>query len=751
MSDIGKPRRLLDGKKKVLGLAGFGTDQHVPGTLHGRLVQSPYPHAKIGEIDPQPALDLPGVVAVVTARDLPELQPTSRGRLLLARDRAIFLGHPVALVLGETEAAAQDGSEAVVVDFKPLPAVTDMDAALADDAPPVWPDGMPGDSQEAAAHGGDIAGEESAAAKPKNLAGETPFEKGNVEAAFGAAAAVVDRLFETAGVHQMYLEPHAALVEPNRATGGATVYTSTQAAFFVRQEIASVLGVAESDVKVVPTTIGGGFGGKFLLYEPLLALAARKYQRPIKLVLTRLEELAAGTPAPATRVRVKLAASEDGTLTALEADFTMDAGCFPSSMTGLAVMLLGSLYKIDNLKIRAREVLTHKASIGAYRAPCAPQAAFAVECALDELAGKLGLDPLSMRQKNACRPGDDMALRGKWPSMGMIEVLEAIEKHPIWQGREEARAAGRGVGIAIGGWPGGTEPAASSCSIERDGTLHVRVGSVDLTGTDTSLAILAAEAFGIDADKVRVISGDTDSVPYAGASGGSKTIYTVGPAVMQAAAEARQQTLDLAAEMFEADAADLEIVDGQVQVKGSPDKAIPLAKIAARTMRFGGRYAPVFGHGRHANNISSPGFCAQVAEVEVDPDSGQVKVHKLGIIQDVGRAINPAAVEGQLQGGATQGLGWALYEGLVLDDAGQLLTATLMDYAIPNFTHVPDELDTELVEVPTPLGPMGARGVGEPPVIPTAAAVANAIADATSARLTRLPMTPPRVLEALNA
>ena len=752
MSEIGKRRRLVDGKEKVLGRARFGTDQLLHGTLHARLVQSPYPHASVGNIDSTTALLLPGVVAVLTAADLPDLEPASRGRLLLARDRAIFAGHPVALVLAETEAAAQDGSEAVSVDFTPLESVTDMDAALKPGAPAVWPDGLPGASKEAGAHG--ASGESSAeddTQKPANLCGETVFERGDIDSALASSKTTVDLSFRTAGVHQSYLEPHAVLVDPDPATGGATVYTSTQASFMVRQEVARVLEVPESDVNVFPAVVGGGFGGKFLLYDPLVALAARRYGRPVKLVLTRLEELTGGTPAPATKIRVRAGATAEGHLTALEADFMMDGGCFPSSMTGLAAMLLGSLYKTETLRICAREVVTFKASVGAYRAPCAPQAAFAVESALDELARRLGIDPLELRLRNASQPGDPMVHRAPWPHMGMTQVLEALAEHPIWKGREDARAKGHGVGLAIGGWPGGTEPAASSCAVERDGTLHVHIGSVDLTGTNTSLAVLAAETFGIDPDRVRMISGSTDTVPYAGASGGSKTIYTVGPAVIEAAREARKQTLDLAAEMFEADVADLEMVDGNVQVKGAPDKSIPIGKIASRTMRFGGRHAPVWGHGRHANNVSSPGFCAQVAEVSVDRETGKVIVHRLGAIQDVGRAINPAAVEGQMHGGAVQGLGWALYEGLVLDDSGQLLTASLMDYALPNHSQMPDVLDARIIEIPSELGPMGARGVGEPPAIPTAGAVANAIADATAVRLTELPMTPPRVLAALEA
>ncbi|MDX1383643.1 MAG: molybdopterin cofactor-binding domain-containing protein, partial [Thermoanaerobaculia bacterium] len=609
-------------------------------------------------------------------------------------------------------------------------------------------EGLPGSSAEAGAHGADVGGE-AAASVPTNLAGQTRFENGDVAGALAASHVVVEREYETAGVHQSYLEPHATTVEPDPVTGGATVYCSTQAAFFVRQEIAHILGVAESEVKVVPAAVGGGFGGKFLLHDPLVALAARRLGRPIRLVLTRGEELAAGTPAPATRVRIRLGADAAGKLTGFEADFLMDGGCYPSSMTGLAGILLGSPYPLENFRVTAREVLTFKPSIGAYRAPCAPQAAFALEQALDELARRLDIDPIELRLRNCARPGDPMVHRAPWGNMGMAEVLQRLQEHPAWTGRDQARAAGRGVGIAVGGWPGGTEPAAASCSLERDGTLHVHVGSVDITGTTTSFALLAAETFGLDPSKIRIISGDTDNAPYAGASGGSKTLYTVGSAVVNAVAEAKEQALALASEMLEADTADLEVVDGNVQVKGAPDTALPLAKIAARTMRFHGRHAPVWGHGRHANNTQSPGFSAQLAEVEVDPETGRVEVHRLVVVQDAGRAINPAAVGGQMMGGAVQGIGWALLEALAHDDQGQVLTGSLMDYATPDVADTPADLDVQIVEVPSDIGPMGARGVGEPPVIPTAAAIANAVCDAAGIRMTRLPMTPPRVIAAL--
>ena len=749
MAHVGTSRPVIDGREKVLGATRFGTDQSCPGMLHGRLVTSPYAHATFSTLQTEEARATEGVTAVITADDLPSLVPATRGRLLLARHRVIFVGQPVALVLAETEAAAEDGAEKVVVDYEPQPAAVGFEEALAADAPLVWPDGVPGKSEEAGAHGAGGGAEEESAKEPSNLMSQTRFDNGDVEAALAAAAVVVDRTFETSGVHQSYLEPHATLVEPNLVTGGATVYTSTQASFFVRQEISKILEVTESDVNVVPAAVGGGFGGKFLLYDPLIALAARKLGRPIRLVLSRGDELAAGNPAPASRISIRLGATEDGTLTAIDADCLLDDGCYPAGMTGLAAILLGSFYPVKNLRIRAREIVTFKPSVGAYRAPCSPQAAFALEQALDELAGKLDMDPIELRLKNAADPGDPMVHGAPWGNMALRQVLETLQQHPAWQQRNEARAKGRGIGIAVGGWPGGTEPASSSCSLERDGTVHVHVGSVDITGTTTSFALLAADAFGVDPEKIRIVSGDTNTGPYAGASGGSKTIYTVGPAVLAAAAEARKQTLALAAEMLEADVADLEIVDAQVQVKGAPDQALPLGKIASRTMRFGGKYAPVFAHGRHANNVQSPGFCAQLAEVEVDEETGAVKVHQLVLVQDAGKAINPAAVQGQIAGGGMQGVGWALYESLLHDSEGQLLTGTLMDYAVPDMDQAPIRLDCKIIEVPSDLGPMGARGVGEPPVIATAAAIANAINDAKSVRLTRLPMTPPRILAAV--
>jgi CO/xanthine dehydrogenase Mo-binding subunit len=746
---VGQPTRLIDGRAKVTGQTRFAPDVHLPGMLHARFVTSDHAHARISNIDTAAALDVPGVVAVITASDLPQIAPRHRPQLLLARDRVIFAGQPLALVLADNAASAQDGAEQVLVDLEPLAAAITMAEALADDAPLVWPAGMPGDSEEAAAHGADVGGEEEDG-RQGNVANRTQFNRGDVQAGLAEADVVVEAKFTTPMAHQSYLEPHATVVQPDPLTGGMTVWTSTQAPFHVREQVAQVLDIPESDVRVLATPVGGAFGGKFVLYEPLLALAARHVGRPVQLVLTRVEEMLAGNPAAAGRLRLRLGAKTDGTLTALEADLAFDGGCYPSAPLGIAAVLLGSLYRVPNLAIYGTEVLTFKPSSGAYRAPGAPQAAFALESLVDELATRLNRDPIDLRLQNVSEPGDPMVHGRPWAGMGARQVLEALGDHPAWQNREAARRHGRGVGVALGAWPGGTEPAAAACMLNRDGTLHLHLGAVDLTGSATTFALLAADAFGIALDKVRIVSGDTSRDPYAGAAGGSKTVYTVGPAVLQAAREARTQVLDIAAEEFEAASDDLEIVDGVVRVRGVPERSIPLHELASMTMQFGGRYAPVFGHGRHVDTRQAPGLCAQLAEVEVDRETGQVRVRRLVVLQDVGRALNPLAVEGQMAGGAVQGLGWALFEKMIYDEHGQLLTASWLDYTVPHSVQGPDEMETVIVEVPSEYGPLGARGVGEPPVIPTAAAVANAIADATGVRLTELPMTPPLVLAALS-
>lgn len=752
MSDfsfVGKPTPLIDGGAKVTGHLKYTADLKLPGMLHARFVMSTYAHAKIKGIDKDVALAVPGVIAVVTAADLPPLAPSSRARLMLARERVIFVGHPIAVVLAEDEAAAADGAELVEVDYEPLDAVTTMDAAMAADAPLVWPTGIPTGAGDEAAHGADSGGGEADEEEVSNIAGRTKMSRGDVERGFAEADVVLERTFETPMVHQSSIETQGWIAQPNPMTDGVTMWGSIQSPFGVRLEVADALGVPESDVNVYGMPVGGAFGAKFGLYEPLVALIAVTVERPVSLILTRGEELLTTNPAPALRFTGKLGFKRDGALLAMQAHVTADTGIYPSGLGGFAAFQFANFYPALNLLLESVNVVTFKQSVGAYRAPTSPTAFMAVETLFDEAAEQLGMDPIELRLKNAAKPGDLMPDDDEFPPIGMIETLEAVREHPLWQNRDESRKNGRGVGVAIGGWMGGLEPGAAVCKLNRDGVLQLQLGSADLSGTPTSFSLLAAEAYGVDPEQVRFVYSDTNSSPYAGGVGGSKTLYTLGNAVIRAAQEARRQTFAIAAEEFEVSAEDLEIVDGRVQVKGFPDRAMPLGEIAGKSMTFGGKYGPVHGSGRQAVTDRAPSFSAQIAEVEVDEETGEVKVVNLAVVQEVGRAINPLAVEGQMQGGATQGIGWALYEEMRYDDDGQLLSGSWMDYAMPDAMQAAP-IQTQILEIPSVSGPFGARGVGEPPVIPTVGAIANAVAHATGLRLTQTPMTAPRVLAALK-
>ena len=754
MSDfsfVGVPTPMIDGPAKVTGNLKYTGDLKLAGMLHARFVLSAYAHANISAIDTSAAAAAPGVHAVLTAHDLPEVAPSSRAKLMLARERVIFVGQPVAIVLADSPAAAADGAELVDVDYDPLEAVTSMDAAVADGAPIIWPQGIPTGAEDEAAHGADTGGEseEDDEGEASNVAGKTHMATGDVAAAFAEADLIVERCFETPMVHQSSIETQGWVVQPNPVTGGVTMWGSLQSPFGARWDVADILGVPESDVTVYGMPVGGAFGAKFGLYEPLIALVSATVGRPVSLILTRGEELLSTNPAPALRIQARLGFSADGSLLAMQSDVTCDTGVYPSGLGGFAAMQFASFYRCDNLLLESTNVITNKQSVGAYRAPTSPTAFMAVETLFDEAADKLGIDAVELRLKNAARSGDPAPDGGDFPVIGMVETLEAARAHPLWRKREESRQQGRGIGIAIGGWMGGLEPGASVCKLNRDGVLQVQIGTADLSGTPTTFAVLAAEAFGVAPDKVRFVYSDTDSAPYGGGVGGSKTTYTLGNAVIRAAQDARRQTLAIAAEEFEVSAEDLEIIDGRVQVRGFPDRSIGLGDLAGKAMTFGGKYEPVQGNGSQAVTDRAPSFCAQIAEVEVDQDTGDVNLLNLAVVQEVGRAINPLAVEGQMQGGAVQGVGWALLEEMRYDDDGQLLTGSWMDYAMPDAVQAAP-IDTQIVEVPSVSGPYGARGVGEPPVIPTVAAIANAVAHATGARLTQTPMTPPRVLEALQ-
>lgn len=760
---VGQSTKRQDGYDKVIGHTRYAGDLPLLGLLHARLVLSPYAHARIINIDISAALQVAGVKAVYTSQTLGIINPDSSARTQspLAHEEALWCGHPVAIVLAESEAAAQDGADAVDVEYEELPVVLDPLEAMRPGSP-LTRLYVKETSSEIAGGGAHAAvpeeGQEEVSTEElsENVSDKAHMHHGNVDAAWGEAEVIVERTYRTSFVHQSYLEPQSITVAPGISKDHLTVWPSSQGLFGVRSDIAGTLNLPERQVRVESTPIGGAFGGKFGLLEPLAAAAARTSGRPVRLVFTRSEDLLAGNPAPETIITLKMGAKRDGTLVAMQAHVVFDTGAYAGSAVSLGGLILGSSYRCPNFDFRCYEVMTNRVGVGAYRAPGAPQATFALESTIDELCREPGMDPVVFRLKNGFVEGDAMLDGRKWPRIGLLECLQKAQEHPLWKERgkqtllpEELRGWKVGVGLAAGSWPGGTEPTAAACRLEKDGTVSVIVGTVDLTGSDTSMSLIAAHVLGMPVESVRTAHDNTDTMPYSGGTGGSKTTYSMGSAVLAAAQDARRQILAIASEMLEASADDLDIEGDKVVVRGAPGKNVELRHIAGESMRFAGRFEPIYGRGRAANKVSSPMFAVHVARVAVDPETGRVRVLDYLAAQDVGFAINPGEVEGQIIGGVTQGLGWALYEGYVYDENGQLLTSNFMDYALPHSEDVPT-ITPLLVEIPSALGPFGAKGVGEPPVVPVGAAIANAIREAVGARVTTLPITPERLFEAMQ-
>jgi CO/xanthine dehydrogenase Mo-binding subunit len=746
---VSAPRR--DSEPKVRGATQFAGDPPIPGLLHARLVLAHEAHAMIAAIDADDARALPGVVAVLTAADLP-IVAAGKGRLYepLAREEVVYAGQPVALVVAQTEAQAEDAASLVDVQLDPLEPVVELEAAARPGAPRARV------VEAAADEGSDIADAHAAVAAAglegeelsDNVLGTARLANGDVDAALVASDVVVRGRFETPWMYQGYLETQTATawLEPD---GELVVRSSTQAPFSTRDSLAKLFGLPTERVRVRSAPLGGAFGGKMMIIEPLACSAVMAVKRPVRLALTRSEDIAATNPAGAEVLSVELGATADGRLTGIRTRVLVDRGSTDDfGVESIAAMLSAGPYRWPAHELVSLGIATNRVTFGAYRAPAAAPAAFAVESLIDDVARRLELDPLELRVRNIAREGDLAPSGQAFPVFGAEACLERLRDHPLWARRGDV-GPHEGIGVAIGWWPGGYEPAAAVCRLDADGRLTVITGAADMTGVETGFAAIAAEAFGVDASRVRVVNADTSSAPYAGTSGGSKVTYTVGRAVERAALQARERLLEVAADELEISPLDLEIVDGTIQPVGVPAKALAIDELAPKILSFGSRHMPVEGHGRSAQT-QAPQAAAHISHVRVDPETGAVRVLAHVIAQDVGRALNPALVEGQMQGGTVQGLGWALLEELAHDDHGQLTTGTLVDYAMPTAEGTPP-IDAQIVEVPAPEGPYGAKGVGEAPIVGVAAAVGNAIAAATGGvRLTRLPMTPQRVWEALS-
>jgi CO/xanthine dehydrogenase Mo-binding subunit len=742
MPVIGVAHRRVEGSAKVTGATRFTADLRLPGLTHARLLLSPHPAARIVRVDLDAARRAPGVLAAVAGADLPDLGLTGPDRPL-ATDHVSFAGQPVAAVVAETEAQAADAVDLVQVEYEPVPAAIDTLGATESGSPPVLDRGGAG-LDDAGAHGVTGGGQE-VRELPPNVTAEVRFAEGDVAAALAASARVARGRYRLPAVHQGFIETHLAVARPE-PDDELTVWTPTQGIFLTRRTIASQLKIPLHKVRVVPMAVGGGFGGKVCLIEPLVALLARLTGRPVQLALTRTEEFAMGRGGPGSIIDIEVGATAEGDLTGLRARVVFDNGAGHGGLGGLAGFFLGGTYRLPAYEILALDVATNKTPVAAYRAPGAPHCYFALESAMDDLATQLGMDRVQLRLRNAVREGDRRPDGQVYPAVGLIECLEIAARHPLYT---QPAGPGEGIGLAVGGWGGGREPAAAGCRVEPDGTLLLHLGYTDISGTDTTMAMIAAEAFGVDVDRVRIDHGDTVSAPYAGMAGGSKTVYTVGPAVQQAAAEARRQLLEIAAEELEVAIDDLVVEEGEVRVAGVPGRSRGIGQLAGLAAQFGGRYPPVLGQGRAAVTRQSPMFTAHLARVRVDAETGEWRLTGYAAIQDVGRALNPPEVVGQVHGGAVQSLGRALGEELAWDGDGQLRTGSFIDYGLPTADQVPD-IDVELVEVPSPYGPFGAKGVGEPPAVPAPAAIANAISAACGVRLTEMPADFTRVARSMG-
>ncbi|WP_417384299.1 xanthine dehydrogenase family protein molybdopterin-binding subunit [Gimesia sp.] len=730
-----------DGADKVTGRALYGADIKVKGMLYGASLRSPHAHAIIKSIDISQAEALPGVRAVATSADMPEpgdkIAELGEGAVNLnhlssnnlARTKVLYKGHPIAAVAADNIHIAQEAASLIKVEYEVLPPVMDVLKAMEDDAPVLNPDVR---TEEVA------SGETGE--KPSNIAKHIVYEKGDIAKGFADAKYVVEKEFRTATVHQGYIEPHVATALWNN-DGQITVWTSTQGTFSVRQQVAELLDVPLARVKVVPMEIGGGFGGKISVYlAPVAAVLSRKSGAPVQLIMDRADVLQATGPTPGSYIKVKMGADADGRITAAEAWMAYEAGGYPGAPIGAGCMCVFSCYDVPNGRVEGYDVCVNKPRTNAYRAPGATNAAFATETVVDELCEQLGMAPIDFRLLNASKEGTRRIDGVTYPRVGLIETLEAIKNSEHFNSPLEGENQGRG--IACGFWFNAGLKSAVTATVNTDGSVGLLEGSTDIGGSRTAIAMQFAEAIGLAAEDIKPAVVDTDSVGYTDVTGGSRVTYATGWAAYEAAQDLKRQIVSRAAELWEVDPDLVSYEDGSVI---GPDKSMTFKEIAIE-LSLGGE--PLVGRGVSNHNEPGGAFGAHVVDVEVDPDTGKVDILRYTAAQDCGTAIHPSYVEGQIQGGAVQGIGWGLNEEYWYDTEGSMRNANFLDYRIPTCYDLP-MIETIIVEVPNPGHPFGVRGVGEVPIVPPPAALGAAIHEAVDVRMYELPMSPPRVLHEL--
>jgi xanthine dehydrogenase molybdenum-binding subunit len=745
-----------DGLDKVVGRALYGADFQIAGLLHGRILRSPHAHANIKRIDARKALAVPGVEAVVTSADLHDpgnkIVELGEGAInlrhlscnTLAREKALYKGHAVAAIAAASPHVAEEALALIQVEYEPLPPVIDVESAMKDGAPLLHPDLVT-----------ESLGETRG--KPSNIAKHFQFTLGDVARGFSQAAVTIEHEYRTATVHQGYIEPHnaTALFNPD---GTITIWCSTQGAFTVRAQVSAILDVPISRVRVIPMEIGGGFGGKIRVYlEPVAALLSRKAGKPVKVLMSRADVFEGTGPTPGSFIRVKMGADKNGRLTAAQAYLAYEAGAFPGSPVGAGAMCVFACYDIPNVVVDGYDVVVNKPTTSAYRAPGATNAAFAVETVVDEICEKLKIDPLDFRIKNGAHEGTRRADGPVFPRIGMIETVEAAKKHPHYTaplgpkdksfapqgapGLPPAAKLPRGRGVASGFWFNIGLKSSATASVNPDGTVSLVEGSTDIGGTRTSIAMQLAEALGIRAEDVRPVVADTDMVGYTDVTGGSRVTFATGYAAYEAAQDIKRQMIARAAQLWQMKPEDI-VYDSDGTMKSKDGKKrITFKDMAEQLQNTGGTIV-----GRAAVDPQGAGgaFATHIVDVEVDPETGKVNILRYTAVQDVGKAIHPSYVEGQIQGGTVQGIGWALNEEYIYNAKGEMTNASFLDYRMPTSLDLP-MIDAVIVEVANPGHPYGVRGVGEVPIVPPPAAIANAIYRAIGKRMHVLPMTPGRV------
>jgi CO/xanthine dehydrogenase Mo-binding subunit len=735
---IGKRTPRPDGADKVTGRAAYAADTTMPGMIWGKVLRSPHPHARIRSIDTSKAEKLRGVKAVVTSKDIVDF-PIEKGPVMLgiqdmrwmcrnvmARERALFHGHPVAAVAADTQAIAAEACKLIEVDYEVLPFVIDIDEAKKDGAPTLFDHIKFAD-------------------KPSNIAGTLEHKLGDVEAGFKEADIIVERSFKTEAVHQGYIEPHACLVAYN--DGKVTVWSSSQGQFMVRAMCSLMSGIEQSNIRAIPAEIGGGFGGKTIVYlEPVALHLSRKSGRPVKMQMTREEVMRASGPTSGSSSTVKIGVKKDGTIVAGQGTWYLQAGCFPGSPIRGAAGCAFAPYNIPNVLAKGYDVVSNRSKVAAYRAPGAPIGAFSVECVLDELAEKLGMDPVQFRMKNAAKQGTKAAHGPVFPVIGYEETLRQALASEHYKSPLKPN---QGRGVASGYWFNAGGESSAQVNITEDGNVVVMTGHPDIGGSRASTANIAAEILGIHPSRINVLIGDTATVGFSNLTSGSRVTFASAIVVTQSTETVIKQLCNRAAKIWKIDEEAVTWENGFARPAGENAgnfEPLSLKQIAAKASETGG---PI-GAGTQLNTAGAEGgFSTHVADVEVDPTTGKVKVIRMTCFQDVGRAIHPDYVEGQLQGGMAQAIGWALNEEYIYNKRGQVDNPGFLDYRMPVASDLP-RLECGIIEIPNPKHPQGVKGVGEVPLVPGMAAIRNAIYSAIGHRLYHLPMSPPKVLDALD-